>query len=107
LRSARAWRIGWSLGIVEPLFMLPCDPCDMVEPEEVVPEDMEPDELLFCGVVPVVPIGPPDGFCWPAAVAGFAGAVVGGLPWAKATPAAPTARAAMKLEVRVMLVSLG
>jgi len=29
--------------------------------------------VLFCGVVPVVPIGPPAGFCWPAAVAGFGG----------------------------------
>jgi hypothetical protein len=57
------------------------------------------------GVTPVVPIGPPEGFCWPAAVAGLAGAVVGGLPWANAAPAAPSASAARSLEVLFMVVS--
>ena len=36
------------------------------------------------GEVPVVPMGPPTGFCCPAAVAGFGGTVVGGVPWATA-----------------------
>ena len=94
------------------VLMLPCDPCDMVEPEDDDPEDMEPEDVepdgdVFCGVVPVVPIGPPAGLCWPAAVAGVAGAVVGGLPWANATLAAPSARAASRLEVRFMVISFG
>jgi len=60
---------------------------------------------VFCGVTPVVPMAPPDGFCWPAAVAGLAGAVVGGLPCAKAAPAAPRASAARSLEVLFMVMS--
>ena len=63
---------------------------------------LAPDPLLFCGMVPVVPIGPPAGFCWPAAVAGLGVAVVGGFPCAKAVPAAATANAATSAEVLFM-----
>jgi hypothetical protein len=64
-----------------------------------------PEAPPLCGVTPVVPMGPPEGLCCPAAVAGLAGAVVGGLPWANAAPAAPRANAAMSLEVLFMVVS--
>jgi hypothetical protein len=70
---------------------------------EELPEVLPP--CVFCGVTPVLPMGPPDGFCWPAAVAGLGGAVVGGLPCAKAAPAAPRASAAMSLEVLFMVIS--
>jgi hypothetical protein len=61
--------------------------------------------VLLWGKVPVVPIEPPAGLCCPAAVAGFAGAVVGGVPCAKAEPASAKAVAARSVERRVMEVS--
>jgi hypothetical protein len=103
LRSARAGRIGLLFDAVAlvslllPVLMLP----DIGALPEVPPEP-EPEALLFCGVVPVVPIGPPAGLCWPAAVAGLGDAVVGGFPCAKAVPAAASASAATSLEVLFM-----
>jgi hypothetical protein len=102
LRSARAWRIGGSLDMVE---LLPEVPELLVVPAELCGIGAVAPDVPDCGMVPVAPIGPPAGLCWPAPVAGFGDAVVGGLPCAKAMPAAPSARAAIKLEVRFMAKS--
>jgi hypothetical protein len=102
LRSARAGRIGLLfdptalVSLLLPVLMLP----DIGALPEDVPEP--PEALLFCDAVPVVPIGPPAGLCWPAAVAGLGDAVVGGVPCAKAVPAAASASAVTIVEVLFM-----
>jgi hypothetical protein len=106
LRSARACRIG--AGSLEPdddmvELLLLAEP--LMSLEDWAAGAAVVGAAVFWGVVPVVPMGPPAGLCWPAPVAGFAGAVVGGLPCANATPARPSASAAMKLEVRSMVIS--
>lgn len=79
-------------GIAEEVEEAPVEAVELViEPLELV---IEP--LLLAGV-PVIPIGVFWLLCWPAPVAGFAAAALGGLLCAIAIPAAAIAATATKL----------
>lgn len=85
------------VSLVRPVFALP----ELLIPE--FPAFGVPPLALFSGIVPVVPMGPPAGFCVPAAVAGFGDDVFGGVPCAKAALDAARVSAAIKVEVLVMV----